>query len=896
MLAHSQIVEIFTYGGGSGLYDMFNAIAILTHPKSGIILPIAFLCIILGSFWGVIRTFFSQKLEALFLHFAIPCCMLWISLISISSPVLITDILAKTNYKVDNVPYLFALFCSVTSEIGYTFTKGLESILHKPNDPQYQKAGLIFGSQTALDFSKYKITNANLERNLNDFCKKCVFYDLSLGKYSVEDLKKTTDIWKFLQNNTSKCRLVDYCNSKEGEKASKEVKCQLMSCQKAIEKMGDDFSQEKRYYNTLDFVKQLPLTFQALTKLKVENKDLVSQQLMMNALTQSFPKRFAETRSKSYLSETYLMMGSSFQTGIVSIRIVLEAILYLSIVIVIPIALLPGGINTIKNWSLMYLWIQMWPPFFVIINYIFQIYAQGDANQIFAGLDQSQTGLSLYTSVGAIELYKDVLAKCGFAYTLVPMLSFAILKGGATSFVHLAGSFLQTEQSAASSATTEMLSGNYSYGNVQFGQMQYDNMNAFQNQTAPLLSDGYFQVNNGDVSKVFTPDRAILRENLSDLSSNLTFETSIGSQLHHSKQFAENQVSNWQQAYNESVSESQRYMHDLTSHLANGSSYSTNFSSREAHSAHEAASSIWNDAEQFANHYNISSSDVLRGMLGAKLFGTGVETGSESSNAELESKLQSYTTSTDFQERLERIKDYVKTGSYTDLKDEGSRIASSFAESIDKTESYQAGLSNAYSQLNQISETSDYFDNSLFATRQQITQDFVDFTYQKCQDEKFPWSAEEILTGKNCSLRDQFLEEFVQDYIARIEQQTPYGFIEPKNKYENASISKMNFDDRKETFASNYDIPAGQFSKLQKKLMDEGNEVSIRVGIGLDEVSSKNTFVTAKDKFDDTKEKYLHERIYDHSVKRVPEEIKKNCEAGLRWFPNLILLDPLDPD
>lgn len=894
MLAHANIIEIFTYGGGQGLYDIFNAIASLTNYKGGVLVSFAFLSLIFGTFWGVIHAFFSQKLEMIFLHFAVPACLFWTSLISISTPVLITDILAQTEHKVDNVPYLFALFCSMASELGYTVTKQLESVLHKPNDPQYLSAGLIFGAQTALDFGKYRLTNANLERNLNNFCKKCVFYDLSFGRYALEDLRKAPDIWSFLKDKTSKSRLVDYCEVDKQDKF-KAIKCELLSCQNALNRMSDEFSSEKRYYANLDFAKQLPLTFQALTKLKTAGQDLVSQQLMMNVLTNNFPKRFAQERAKSYLTETYLMMGMSFQTGIISIRIVLEAILYLSIIIVIPLAMLPHGLNVIKNWAFAYFWIQMWPPLFVIVNYIFQSYAQADAGQIFAGLSHAQEGLSLYTSVGAVELYKDVLAKCGFAYTLVPMLTFTLLKGGATSFVHLAGSLVQPEQTAASSAANEMLSGNYSFGNVQYGQMQYENTNAFQNNTAPFISDGFFQTNSGDLMQTHLPGRTVLRENLSDLASNVYLESSIGSQLHHSQQLAESQVQTWQQAYGESVAESQRGLHDFTAHLANNDSFSTNYSSREAQTAHEAASCIWNDAEQFASQYNVSSSDVLRGMLGAKLFGTGIETGTESAHGELTSQLKSYSSSEDFQKRLESINDFSKTVSHNELSDEGVRLANSYADSLDKTETYQHNLSDAYSRLTQITQTADSFDQNTFSQRQQMTQEFVDFTYQKCQERNYLYSPTEILTGKNDFLRDDLLSEFSQSYIDKLQNRTLIGCNDPQTNYENSTIPKIDYEQRQHSFADNYKISNGQLAKPKDNLIQQGTEfrASNLDETSLKELSIKRGFDESRDHFDTQKSKYLVEQVCEHNWERTKDARTAAVTYG---FSNSMPPDPMDPD
>jgi conjugal transfer mating pair stabilization protein TraG len=894
MADHSNAFEIFTYGGGQGLFDVFNAIATLAHPEHGLIVSFGWLALVLGAFWSVIHLFFAPKFEVIFMRFAFPACLIWMTCISVTTPVVIRDVLVQSDHKVDHVPYLFAAFCHVSSQLGYTLTKTLENVLHKPNESQYQKAGLIFGAQTALDFGKYRLNNANLEENLNGFCKKCVFYDLKLGKYSIDELKKTPDIWGFLAKNTSKSRLVEYC-SHDKEAKFKAIKCELMTCQNAIAQMTEEFGKEKAYYQGIDFAKQLPLTFQALTKLQTHNKDLISQQLMMNVLTNNFPKRFAQERAKSFLNETYLMMGMSFQTGIISLRILLEAILYLSILVVIPLSFLPDGLNKLKNWALMYLWIQMWPPFFVIINFIYQTYAQADASQLFAGLSEAQQGLSLYTNVGATELYRDVLAKCGFAYTLVPILSFAFIKGGEMSFVSLAGSLVQPEQAAASSATHEMLSGNYSFGNVQYGQTQYANSNAFQNNSAPSVSDEFFLTNNGEHTQSYTASgRTVIRENLSDLANNLFVESSIGNQLHQSKQMAESQVETSQQSYTESVAENQRCFHDFTSHLANNDSYSTNLSSRAAQSAHEAASTILNDADQIASNYNVSSSDVVKAMLGTKLLGTGIEAGTEASNAELDSHLHSYTSSSDFQERLDKINEFSKSTSYQELKDEGVRLANSYSESLDKVDSSQDNLSNAYSTLNQISKTADHFDQNSFATREQITQEFVDFTKQKCQEENYPWTPAEILTGKNNLLRDDLMHQFSQSYLEKLKDYNPTNYISPQERYENSTIKKLDYNLNQAGFEKKYTIPQQQFSKQKNQLEKDEQELSLHVtdALSIKELSTNKGYNQAADNFDKEKSKYLFERATEHGFKKLPENLK-NINFN---FPNTLPLHPLDVD
>jgi conjugal transfer mating pair stabilization protein TraG len=117
---------------------------------------------------------------------------------------------------------------------------------------------------SAMDISRYRITNADLGKNLRTFCRQCVLYDIHLGRYTVDELKKATDLWKFLEERTSKVRMIKYTPIGK-ENASKKHRSEYLTCNKAIQKMTPFFEQEKRYYAQLDICKNLGLTFQALT-------------------------------------------------------------------------------------------------------------------------------------------------------------------------------------------------------------------------------------------------------------------------------------------------------------------------------------------------------------------------------------------------------------------------------------------------------------------------------------------------------------------------------------------------------------------------------------------------------------------------------------------------------
>ena len=419
----------------------------------------------------------------------------------------IEDAYTNAPIAVDNVPWLVARSAELISTIGYRITDALETAMHVPNDASYNATGMVFGSETALDMQKYRISNAVLEQNLKKFSKQCVFYDLALDKYSLNELKRTTDLWAFLGANTSKVRMIPYADPLDPQR-----KVTYLNCREAVRTMKPIFDREVSYYAGQDIAKHLPLSFQALTGLQKSQGELISQQLMMNQLTSDLGgDHFAKSRAYMQQKSAYQVLGSMASNSLVIMRAVLEAIIYSSVVFVIPLSFLPGGFSFISNWLWMMAWIQLWPPFYAITNYIMQVIARGKSQAVFAGLSGAEKGLSLFTNGGLADLHENMFAMSGYLAALVPFISYAVVKGGISSFTHLSSSLMAPAQSAASAAASEQATGNYSFANASFGQMSYDNTTSLQRNMAPSLSSGFFTHHQGDLSSTYAPSGPILK-------------------------------------------------------------------------------------------------------------------------------------------------------------------------------------------------------------------------------------------------------------------------------------------------------------------------------------------------------------------------------------------------
>ena len=726
-------LTVVTYGGGEILYNIFNAIAMLMNAKQGgLIQSLMIITTSIGLVWAVSKAFFSSSSQAFLNQFIFPLIAI-VGIFTVpTATVLIEDVLKNKGHTVDHVPFLLAKFAELTSSIGYHITTGVEKTMHVPNDVSYNSTGMIFGADTAMDISRYKISNADLEKNLQTFCRQCILYDLHLGRYSIDELKKTTDLWNFLEAKTSKVNMMKYVPI--GKKDQK-PQGQYLSCKEAIKTMNKYFQEEKKYYGQLDVCKNLGLTFQALTGLQKKAEDLIGQQLMMNVIADEYSgNNFAKARAYIQQRNTYQALGSIASSSLVTLRAVIEALVYAAFIFVIPLSVLPGGLKCITTWAGLVVWIQLWPPFYAILNYIMQSVSHGYAETIFHGLNETQQGLSLFSSIGLNNLQQDIYALSGYLAASIPFIAYAILKGGVSSFVHLAGSMMSPAHSASSAAAAEQTTGNYSFANTSFGQTSYKNTSGLQTNLAPSLSGGFFQENSGTSSAIYCHDEQILKQSNSELRTSLFSDDSISQSMQTSKMHALSSTENAQKTYVEGISSHARNVADLSQHLANSENYSQGHSSREAYDLQESARYCENVAESFGKQYGLSTRASMELLVGCGwdcvITGKGTK-GLGSNKEEALSEASNIVHSEEFQKHFQKIQDYSSSTGYNQSDEKGMRLSESCSQSAENMRSSQESFQIAQSELNQISENASWAEQNSHLIRRSLNQDFVNWSSEQ---------------------------------------------------------------------------------------------------------------------------------------------------------------------
>ena len=564
----------------------------------------------------------------------------------------------------------------------------------------------------------------------------------------------------FEESRTSKLRMIHYA---EPGKTGPE-RMQYLNCQEAVAKMEPYYKEEKGYYAQQDLLKHLPATYNALTKLNEESEDLIGQMLMICYLKGELNGLgFAKARANEQQKSTYQVMGALASNSLITMRAVLEAIIYASLIFVIPMSLLPGGIKFFSSWLWTLIWIQMWPPFYVILNYIMQSVAQGYSSGIFMGLSESQKGISIFTSIGLTELHEDIYALSGYLSASIPFISYAILKGGVSSFMQLAGSMMTPAHTAAGAAASEVSTGNYSFASTGFGGSNYKNETEFQSNLAPSLSTGYYSENTGSDSTVYASNEAIFKQNRSELRTGVSLDVMSSQSHQHMRQEAESLAENSLKGSSESISSASRKFSDFNTYLSEGKNYSENISEREASSIQDSSRYLMSASENWGKQYGFSAKDSMDITLGLSFGGSGSVASTSALSDDSLNTANSLVNSEEFQSHFQKVSDFAYSKSASSLNDEGKRYAEGLTESLDQAKQHQESYQFALNKLEQISSQESWMESQSEVMRKSLDQAFINWSSDKYSESGGFARVKDIIRHDQIET-DNLIFEFLAQY------------------------------------------------------------------------------------------------------------------------------------
>ena len=571
---------------------------------------------------------------------------------------MIMDPILNTKYRIENVPLGLGLMAGTVSKLGDSLTRTIEATFSLPDYLPYHQTGSVMASKIIAQLPTFQITNPELKETLSSFVTQCVVYEAMMGtKYTFDDVKHTPDLWALVSKNASQARAFPFRapGTKQGS--------QIVSCAKGVELLepllktevhngfqyyGDRLfrptGKEEKTTNPSDQLHHyLPGALSFMMGLSHTADEIMRQQMMMSVVTEGLHNKarevgaaesFALERAYQTQRATKKTLAGVASTMFLGMKNAMEALIYASFLFLLPLAMLPSGWQFLSRWAGLVLWIQLWPPLYAILNLIANMALQAQSSG-YGVLRDKTTGLALANSVGLTNLHADMAAHAGFMSVAVGSLAYALVKGGAASFVHLAGHLSGPATAAAGRATDDLMSGNYAFGNLSQGTLQAHNSTFGQETWSPSYTGGAFTQNDGTLTRTTALDGSqIVSLATSTLRSSLNWSESLtqsySEQGQHATQLADKSL----RSAATSEAEGHRQLLDLSTYHAKNQSHSDSWASSDTGSISKAMNTLESLTERFAREHSISTEKAknivamaqtsLEGGAGFRLFGNGV--------------------------------------------------------------------------------------------------------------------------------------------------------------------------------------------------------------------------------------------------------------------------------
>ncbi len=478
-------VEVFTIGGGEYIVNVFNAVASWT--SLGGYKSLIQVIMVLGFGMATLYLAFSANWKA-WINWFLQATLIYMCLMVPRIDVHVTDRINPSLAPADiaNVPLGLGLMASLTSQIGDYLTREAEVVFGLPGDLTYSSNGMVYGARLLQATQNIQINDPEFATNLDEHIRNCVFYDVFLGRKSVQTLSASSDLWAAFGPGSQSRAQKFLTRQPDGT-----VTSQIRTCRDAYNDMtlqwtatGGPLDEvtgplaRSLYPKLLGTVAKAKLlndlgaSYSYLTGVSVAASDLLKQNLLMNATTQAMHTMpanagvgsidvYAQTRAEIQTRNTYSSISQTAMKWVPLLSIVLTTMFYALFPVIFPLFLLPStGMATAKGYLTGFFYLAAWGPLFAILHMILIFKSVGEFTASAGGV-----GTSLFSSAGISGVADDTALLAGYLIASVPFIAGGISKG-AMAIAGSATSFLAPSQSAAEEAAREASTGNIAVGNT----------------------------------------------------------------------------------------------------------------------------------------------------------------------------------------------------------------------------------------------------------------------------------------------------------------------------------------------------------------------------------------------------------------------------------------------
>lgn len=782
------MLEIYTiYGGGMWKTALDAVVTLVGQNTFHTLMRIA------GTFGvlAVLLTFIKQRNPMVFVQWLAVFMILTSILLVPKRSVQVIDLSDPgAVWVTDNVPVGLAAIASLTTSIGYKMASVYDMLMARPDSVTYSKTGMLFGSQIVAETSDFTTQNPELAQMLPDYVENCVIGDILLnGKYTINQLLNSTDPLTLITSNPSPLRGIFKMTS---------TSRQFLTCQQAATEI-------QKLANT--DVNPGSATFTWLTRKVFGNKlngasllansmgdsygffyagGMTAAQIMKNNITNSavrqgikgFAARSSDTANLLNLATENAATkqrlawaaGNELATRTLPFA---QSLLMLILVCLFPlmIALAASnhtmfGLNTLKIYISGFIYFQMWPVMFAILNYAANYWLQSHSGG---------TPLVLANKDVVALQHSDVANLAGYLSLSIPVLSFYLTKGAAAMGSQVAGSVLSSGAFTSAGVAATTADGNWSFNN-----MSMDNVSQNKMDTNLMQRQGQqtWQADNGSTQTQTAGGHTVIDGSgaMSNLPVNMKLSQLASSGFQESARQSQVQAQTALDGYNHSVTSGWSQLSQLSNQTGTSDSLIKGSENSQATNATRGASMMMSAAENYAKANNISTQEAYNQLMsksvegsvnagasgkfntGDQAFGkigkwaTGVSAeahlGAEvkgasgsshgtqethSSNQDMRHDQNSQAVN-DFRQGMDMVKSSRITEGANHSENAASSNVQQFAATLNDAESQYHQYTTSSTQSNEFSRMATVAQNQSASLDTNYTQEFVDWAANKYGD------------------------------------------------------------------------------------------------------------------------------------------------------------------
>lgn len=723
-------VEYFTFpGNGEAVREVFNGVATISGSTmmGGAMQAAALFGFLVTLAVAVFKLDLKDNFSYLFV-----VLFCWMGMMVPKTTVLITESggygYTGRQYTVGNVPVGLAYMGYFVSSFGQSITRKAEQVNHLPDDLNYSRTGMLFGTRLMENIREARIPDAQLTQDWALFMYQCSFFDMNLYHfYNVQDLAQSADILATLTHtNQALFTNVSQIASRRGNMLQYNGKSKTMTCNEAAKELKD----RTRFYSKnylpgyiadrvfaglgtnsagINRVNALVTlgnsSFQyLLDNARFDTLKNIEQAAMVEVIRQAgiingqrnrnpaaVQQAFAQVQARNQYIAAQKTGSSMASWNLPLIRSAAEAILIGLFPFVMILAMLGGimAFRLLSFYMMSMLWIQLWAPVASIINMIMTM----NAKRLFS-VEAANGVITPGTGDTLLMAAADAQAAAGAAMWLIPVIAGALAMGGRSLMNGMMG-MTSSAKSTGEAAGSQVGSGNYSAGN-----MNYNNSNANKHSLNPVYTDPQMMTAQ---SAAGTSWRNMATGDSRAQMRNSSFGVSSQSQISQSESYskaadrAETSAQQWQASFRESVSQGN------ANRLAFATNYGMDRSASEGYGMGlDAAESrklsyVIDQGKKIAQKFGVTNTSAVISAIAAGL-GISGNTGSSTKAQNIKNALgakgdlgwSGKSQNTD--QMVAEIGESIEAG-----KRQGISFDSNFTDKVSQSEAYKVALNSGNS-------------------------------------------------------------------------------------------------------------------------------------------------------------------------------------------------------